>query len=44
MQLIILVFISFTVLNDGWGTFVTVVGVFASVFYVIKEYNNDESN
>lgn len=44
MQLIVLVFISFTVLKEGWGTFGTVVGVIASVFYVFKEYNNNESN
>lgn len=43
MQLIVLVFISFTVLKEGWGTFGTVVGVIASVFYVIKEYNNNEN-
>ena len=43
MQLIVLVFISFTVLKEGWGTVGTVVGVIASVFYVIKEYNNNEN-
>ncbi len=45
MQLVVLVFISFTVLKEGWVTFGTVVGVIASFFYVIKEYNNEnESN
>jgi hypothetical protein len=44
MQLIVLVFISFTVLKEGWGTFGTIVGVIASVFYVFNEYNNNESN
>jgi|APGre2960657404_1045060.scaffolds.fasta_scaffold683658_1 hypothetical protein len=44
MQLVVLVFISFTILKEGWGTFGTVVGVIASVFYVIKEYNESNNN